>query len=85
MLPRSKDAEASSRPISTQPSARISVLIAQLFNSWPSRRFLQKAGRIAGSDSSRLLRLLKEMVGCGTSYDSDFTDPFLAVLEQDLR
>lgn len=80
MPPRSKDAEAWSRQISKEPSARIPVLIAQIFAKWPSREFLQIVGQIAGSDGSGLLRLLEEMVGSGMTYDPDFTDRFLAAL-----
>src|ERR1039458_9475577 len=66
-------------------AARIPVLIAQIFDKWPSRKFLQTVGRIAGLDSGRLLRILEEMVRCGMRYDPDFTVPFLDVLEQHLR
>jgi nucleoid DNA-binding protein len=82
MPPRSKDAKASALPISKQPSARIPVLIAQIFDKWPHRDFLQEVGRIAGLDSSLLLRILEEMVRCGMRYDPGFTVPFLDFLEQ---
>ncbi len=85
MPPRSKDAKASPPPIAKRPSARIPVLIAQLFDKWPSRQFLQKVGGIAGLDNSRLLRLLEEMLRCGMRYDPSFTVPFLDFLEQHLR
>jgi hypothetical protein len=82
MPPRSKDPKASSLPISKQPSARIPVLIAQIFDKWPSRKFLQTVGRIAGLDSGRLLRVLQEMVRCDMRYDPSFTVPFLDFLQQ---
>jgi nucleoid DNA-binding protein len=82
MPPRSKDPEASPLPIPEQPSARIPVLIAQIFDKWPHRDFLQEVGRIAGLDSGRLLRILEEMVRRGMRYDPDFTIPFLDVLQQ---
>ena len=41
MPPQSKDPKASSLPIPEQPSARIPMLIAQVFDKWPSRKFLQ--------------------------------------------
>ena len=51
MPPRSKDPKASPLSIPKQPSARIPVLIAQIFGRWPHRDFLQEVGRIAGLDS----------------------------------
>jgi len=82
MPPRSKDPKASPLPIPKQPSARIPVLIAQIFGKRPSRQFLQRVGGIAGLDSGRLLLILEEMVRCGIGYDPDFTVPFLDVLQQ---
>jgi hypothetical protein len=82
MPPRSNDLEASSLPIREQPSARIPMLIAQIFGKWPSRKFLQRVGGIAGLDSGRLLRILEEMVRCDMGYDPSFTVPFLDVLQQ---
>jgi len=82
MPPRSKDTKASSLPIPKQASARIPVLIAQLFDKWPSRKLLQTVGGIAGLDSGRLLRILEEMVRRGMRYDPTFTVPFLDVLQQ---
>jgi hypothetical protein len=82
MPPRSKDPKASSLPIREQPSARIPMLIAQIFDKWPHRDFLQEVGRIAGLDSGRLLCILEEMVRRGMRYDPDFTVPFLDVLQQ---
>jgi nucleoid DNA-binding protein len=82
MPPRSKAPKASSLPIPKQPSARIPMLIAQIFDKWPSRKFLQRVGGIAGLDSGRLLRILEEMVRRGMRYDPDFTVPFLDVLQQ---
>ena len=82
MPPRSKDPKASSLPIREQPSARIPMLIAHLFDKWPHRDFLQEVGRIAGLDSGRLLCILEEMVRRGMRYDPDFTVPFLDVLRQ---
>ena len=82
MQPRSKDPKASSLPIREQPSARIPMLIAQIFDKWPSRIFLQRVGGIAGLDGGRLLRILDEMVRRGMRYDPDFTVPFLDVLQQ---
>jgi nucleoid DNA-binding protein len=82
MPPRSKDPKASPLPIPKQASARIPVLIAQLFDKWPSRKFLQTVGGIAGLDSGRLLRILEEMVRRGMRYDPTFTVPFLDVLQQ---
>jgi hypothetical protein len=79
---RSKDPKASSLPIPEQPSARIPMLIAQVFGRWPHRDFLQAVGQIAGLDSGRLLRILEEMVRRGMRYDPDFTVPFLDVLQQ---
>jgi hypothetical protein len=82
MPPRSKDPKASSLPVPEQPSARIPMLIAQIFDKWPSRKFLQTVGGIAGLDGGRLLRILEEMVRRGMRYDPDFTVPFLDVLQQ---
>ena len=82
MPPRSKDPKASALSIPKQPSARIPVLIAQIFGRWPHRDFLQAVGQIAGLDSGRLLRILEEMVRCDMRYDPDFTVPFLHVLQQ---
>jgi len=82
MSPRSKDPKASSLPIREQPSARIPMLIAQIFDKWPSRKFLQTVGRIADLDSGRLLRILEEMVRCEMGYDPSFSVPFLDFLQQ---
>jgi nucleoid DNA-binding protein len=82
MPPRSRDPKASPLPIREQPSARIPVLIAQLFDKWPSRKFLQTVGGIAGLDSGRLLLILEEMVRCQMRYDPTFTVPFLDFLQQ---
>jgi nucleoid DNA-binding protein len=82
MPPQSKDTKASSLPIPKQPSARIPMLIAHLFDKWPHRDFLQKVGRIAGLDSDRLLRILEEMVRRDMSYDPNFWVPFLDLLQQ---
>ena len=84
MPPRSKDSKASTLPIPKQPSARIPMLIAQIFGKWPSREFLQRVGRIAGLDSGRLLRVLEEMARCGMGYDPDFTAPFLQFIDRQL-
>jgi nucleoid DNA-binding protein len=82
MPPRSRAEKVCSPPISKQPSARIPVLIAQIFGAWPSRQFLQRVGEIAGLDSRRLLRILEEMVRRGMGYDPGFTAPFLKSLRQ---
>jgi nucleoid DNA-binding protein len=82
MPPRSRDTKASLLPIPKQPSARIPLLVAQIFDKWPHRDFLQEVGRIAGLDIDRLLRILEEMVRRGMRYDPDFTVPFLDVLRQ---
>jgi hypothetical protein len=82
MPPRSKDAKVSPLSISKQASARIPVLIAQIFDKWPHRDFLEEVGKIAGVDSYRLFRILEEMVRCGMRYDPNFTVPFLDFLEQ---
>lgn len=82
MPPRSKETKASPLSIPKQPSARIPVLIAQIFDKWPSRKFLQMVGGIAGLDSGRLLRILEEMVRCGMRYDPKFNVPFLDFLQQ---
>jgi hypothetical protein len=79
---RSKDTKAAPLPIPKQPSARIPMLIAQIFGKWPSRQFLQRVGGIAGLDSGRLLRILEEMVRCDMRYDPSFTVPFLDVLQR---
>src|ERR1035438_3725230 len=76
MPPRSKGTNASPQSIPKEPSARIPVLIAQLFDKWPNRKFLQRVGGIAGLDSHRLLRILEEMVRRGMRYADDFPIPF---------
>jgi len=85
MLPQSKNAAVSSLPLSKRPSARIPLLVAQLFGKWPSRQFLKIVGQIAGSDSSGLLRLLEEMLRCRMSYDPGFPVPFVEFLKEHLR
>ena len=82
MPPRSRDPKASPRSIPKQASSRIPVLIAQIFDKWPSRKFLQTVGKIAGLDSDRLLHILEEMVRCDMRYDPSFTVPFLDFLQQ---
>ena len=82
MPPRSRDTKASPLPIPKHPSARIPLLVAQIFDKWPHRDFLQEVGRIAGLDIDRLLRILEEMVRCDMRYDPSFTVPFLDVLQR---
>jgi len=80
-----KYAEASSVPILQQPSTRIPLLIAHLFDRWPHRDFLDQVGDIAGTDSPRLLHLLEEAVAACLHFDPDSPGPFLEFLKAHLR